>query len=101
MTMGGVPPELAGLSDAEDFFEALGVPFQAAVLSAHRLQIMKLFGLASESWLEANPVAPTSARREALARTLREVHAVFAEEGARPAYSPFGASRLVRLGRRS
>jgi nitrogenase-stabilizing/protective protein len=98
--MGGVPPELAGLSDAEDFFEALGVPFQPAVLSAHRLQIMKLFGLASESWLEANPAAPTSARRDALVRALREAHAVFAEESSPLASSPFGAPRLVRLGRR-
>jgi hypothetical protein len=98
--MGGVPPELAGLSEAEEFFEALGVPFLPAVLAVRRLQILKLFGLASEAWLEANRAAPAVVRREALARALREAHAVFAGESSPLVSSPFGAPRLVRLGRR-
>lgn len=91
-------PELAGLAEAEDFFEALGVRHDPRVLAAHRLQVMKAFGLALSSWLSANPGAPPAARRGAAARALREAHAVFADE-ARSAErrNPF-APGLVRLG---
>ncbi len=94
-------PELEGLSEAEEFFEALGVPFDAAVLDAHRLRIMKLFGLVAEAWLDANPEADAAARRAALARGLREAHAAFADEDAPPGCDVFGGPRLVTLGRRA
>lgn len=91
--------ELAGLIEAEDFFEALGVPFEAGVLAAHRLHILKLFGLALGAWLDANPGADAATRRAAAARALREAHGAFAddERAPRPA-NPF-APGLVRLGR--
>ena len=74
-------PERAGLTEAEEFFEALGVRFDPAVLTAHRLRIVKLFGLAVSSWLEANPGASSAERRAAAARALREAHDAFADEG--------------------
>ncbi len=95
-------PELAGLVEAEDFFEALGVPYEPGVLAAHRLRVMKLFGLAAETWLAADAAdaATPDARRAALARALREAYAAFAEEDDRPpACNPF-AARLVQLRRR-
>ncbi len=97
--MTGTPPELAGLSEAEDFFDALGVPYAPAVLGAHRLRVMKLFGLAAGAWLAANPDAPGEERRAALARALREAHAAFAEEDRPRARNPF-APGLVTLRRR-
>jgi hypothetical protein len=94
-----IPEELAGLSEAEDFFDALGVRYEPRVLAAHRLHVMKLYGLALESWLAANPDADAAARRRAIARALREAHDAFAEETAPPACNPF-APGLVTLRRR-
>ncbi len=91
-------PELAGLGEAEEFFETLGVAYAQRVLDAHRLHVMKAFGLAVESWLSANPTAGPDERRCAMARALREAHAAFLEEGPRAA-NRF-APGLVRLGRR-
>lgn len=93
-------PELAGLSEAEEFFEALGVRFEPAVLARHRLHVMRTFGLVARAWLDANADAHGAARRAALASALREAHAAYAEpdEGA-PACSAFGPP-LVRLGPR-
>jgi hypothetical protein len=92
-------PELAGLGEAEEFFDALGVPYVQRVLDAHRLHVMKAFGLAVQSWLAANPAADPGERRRAMARALREAHAAFAEEGGPRACNPF-APGLVRLRRR-
>ncbi len=92
-------PELADLSEAEEFFEALGVPYDARVLDGHRLQVMKTFGLAAASWLAANAGAGAEERRAALGRALREAHAAFAEEARPRACNPF-APGLVRLRRR-
>lgn len=94
--MTAVPPELAGLAEAEEFFGALGVPFEPRVLEGHRLQVLRVFGLAAESWLAANPGADPGARRGALARALRAAHAAFAGAGDRRACNPF-APGLVRL----
>jgi nitrogenase-stabilizing/protective protein len=92
-------PELAGLSEAEEFFEALGVPYEPRVLAAHRLHVLKVFGLALDAWLDANPDPAPAARQAAAARALREAHAAFAEEE-RAAHrsNPFGPG-LVQLGR--
>lgn len=91
-------PELAGLGEAEEYFEALGVRFAPGVLAAHRLQILRLFGLALASWLEANPGAGPSARRAAAARALREAHAAYEDDGPAPRPRPFTAG-LVQLRR--
>lgn len=93
--------ELEGASEAEDFFEVLGVAFDPQVLAHHRLQVMKIFGLALDAWLAANPGADGPARLAAASGALREAHLAFAEGDVRgPACrDPFGP-RLVRLGRR-
>ncbi len=89
-------PELAGLSDAEDFFEALGVRWEPRVIEAHRLHILRSFGRALEAWLDANPGAGSAARRAAAAAALGDAHAAFADEV--PRCNPF-APGLVRLRR--
>ena len=89
-------PELANLFEAEEFFEALEQPYDPRVLDAHRLQIMKVFGLALESWLRSNPQADARERRDAAARALREAHDVYAEEDERAGASPFSPG-LVQL----
>jgi len=94
-----IPPELAGLSDAEEFFDALEVRYEPRILDVHRLAILKTFGLAVEAWLATNPEAGAAARRKAIASALEQAYGVFAEEeraAGRP--SPF-APRLVQLGR--
>jgi nitrogenase-stabilizing/protective protein len=92
-------PELAGLSTAEDFFEALQVPYEPRVLEAHRLQILKVFGLALAAWVRANLDADARDRRDAAARALKEAHDVFAEEiRGEERRNPF-APGLVRLRR--
>lgn len=96
--MSELPDALAGLSEAEDFFEALGVAYAPRVLDAHRLHVMKAWGLAVESWVAANPGADAAARRAAMARALREAHAAFADEHP-PRRNPFGPG-LVQLRRR-
>ena len=92
-------PELAGLIEAEEFFEALGVRYEPRVLAAHRLQIMRVFGLALEAWLRANPEADVRVRRRALCDALRESHDAFAEDVAAGRSNPFSPG-LVQLGRR-
>ena len=93
-------PELAGLSEAEEFFEALGVPYHPRVLDARRLHVMKAFGLAIASWLGTNAGAGAGERRRAVAGALREAYAAFAAgEDGPGACNPF-APGLVRLGRR-
>jgi hypothetical protein len=93
-------PELAGLSEAEEFFEALGVHFEPGVLSRHRLRIVKLFGMALSSWLAVNPSASAAERRAAAAGALREAHDAFAcdDDDLRWRPNPF-APGLVQLGR--
>jgi nitrogenase-stabilizing/protective protein len=91
--------ELTGLTEAEEFFDVLGVPYEPRVLAAHRLHVLKVFGMALGAWLEANPGADPAARRAAAARALREAHAAFADEDhAPPRPNPF-APGLVQLGR--
>lgn len=93
--------ELAGAREAEDFFEALGVPFEPRVLARHRLQVMKVFGLALEAWLGENPEAGAPARRAAAAGALREAHLAFEDQATpAPACRELFGAPLVRLGRR-
>jgi nitrogenase-stabilizing/protective protein len=95
-------PELAGLESAEDFFAALGVPFDPLVLAVSRLHIMKRFGLAMKAFLRERPGASESERRAALRAALREAHALFVratplEEGD---FEVLRSARPVKLGRR-
>lgn len=94
----GELPELAGLTEAEEFFEALGVRYDPAVLASRRLQILRRFGLAVDAFLRERPGASPGERRAALRGALREAHEACAGG---VAVTPFGSGRvLVRLGRR-
>ncbi len=93
-------PELVGLSEAEELFQALGVAYDPKVLDAHRLHVMKVFGLAAEAWLAANGGAGLTERRRSIASALRQAHDVFADEDLGSVRrNPF-APGLVQLGRR-
>ncbi len=50
-------PELHGCEEAEDFFRALGVSFDPAALSAHRLPILRRFGELLVEIVDAHPGA--------------------------------------------
>jgi hypothetical protein len=91
--------ELASLTEAEEFFEVLGIPYDPKVLAKHRLHVLKVFGMALSSWLDANPGADAAARRTAAARALREAHEAFAEDERRPPPANPFAPGLVQLGR--
>jgi hypothetical protein len=93
-------PELEGAREAEDFFEVLGVPFDPRVLARHRLQVMKVFGLALEAWLAVNPAVDARARRAAAAGALREAHLAFASDDRAKARGGAFGPPLVQLGRR-
>lgn len=90
-------PELAGLAEAEEIFEALGVPYEPAVLRASRLHVLRRFGASIDAFLAERPQASERERREALRHALRASHAAFA--GETPRQNPF-APGLVRLRRR-
>jgi nitrogenase-stabilizing/protective protein len=96
-------PELAGLGDAEEIFEALGVPYQAAVLRAFRLHVMRRFGLCVEAFLAERPCASERERRAALRRLLREAHDTFTRStpGEERLFRVHGATPPVRLRRPS
>jgi hypothetical protein len=67
-------PELGSAERAEDFFEALGVPYDRAVVAVHRTRILRLLGVAVARLEGPGPVLEEPVRRAALRDTLREVH---------------------------
>ncbi|OAN44760.1 nitrogenase [Paramagnetospirillum marisnigri] len=67
-----IQEKLAGLSSAEQFFEALDVPFDQQVVNVSRLHILKRF---RELLRDKGPEADETQYREALAAA----HAEFAE----------------------
>lgn len=71
------PERLAGLSSAEEFFEALGVPYDGAVLRRSRLHILQRF----RDLLGQDPATVTDAAR--LRACLRRAHDTFAHSDAR------------------
>jgi nitrogenase-stabilizing/protective protein len=89
---------LASLSTAEQFFEALGVPFDPAVVNVSRLHILKRFGELTRA-LGENP--PEGGCREALIQAYGEFASglgaksfkVFQE--AQPGFVPLAALKPV------
>ncbi len=94
----GELPELAGLVEAEEFFEALGVRYDPAVLASRRLQVLRRFGVAVEEFLRERPGASPGERRAALRSALREAHEACGDGAA--AAPLRGGPPLVQLGRR-
>jgi nitrogenase-stabilizing/protective protein len=95
-------PELAGASDAEEFFEALGVPFERRVLALHRLHVLKRFAEAAAAFRRDHPEASEPELRATLREALREAHDRFVGGGAPPEnpFRPAPRGQVVQLGRR-
>jgi nitrogenase-stabilizing/protective protein len=79
---------LAQLARAEEFFEALGVPYDPRVVTVYRLRLLKRFGLEVAA-IDAREPRPAAAERLRLcADALRRAHDQFAawlDAPARPA----------------
>lgn len=95
-------PELAGLDEAEQIFEALGVPYDPRILGAYRLHVLRRFGLCVEAFLAERPLATESERRAALRGALRESHEAFTRSTPREekTFRVHGGGRPVTLRRR-
>jgi nitrogenase-stabilizing/protective protein len=95
-------PELEGLESAEDFFAALGVPFEPGVIAVSRLHVLRRFGAAVAALARERPDATEGERRAALRQALREAHALFARKSPLEAgdFRVLQTARPVKLGRR-
>ncbi len=67
-------PELHACEEAEDFFAALGVPFDAAVLAAHRLPILRRFGELLVDIVDRHPGADDATLRHLARAALQEAY---------------------------
>jgi hypothetical protein len=67
-------PELQGCEEAEDFFRALGVSFDAAALSAHRLPILRRFGELLVEIVDGHPGANDATLRALARAALQETY---------------------------
>lgn len=83
-------PELHACEEAEDFFEALHVPFEAPVLSAHRLPILRRFGDMLVDIVDRHPGAEDATLRSLARAALQEAY--HAERLGRPAPGKTGAA---------
>ncbi|BDG05810.1 nitrogenase-stabilizing/protective protein NifW [Anaeromyxobacter oryzae] len=89
--------DLHGLTEAEDYFAALDVPFDAAALAPIRLAVLRRFGLELEAitgWIGASDEARVAAARDALAAAYRALR----ERGAREPRLRRDVGPLVQLG---
>jgi nitrogenase-stabilizing/protective protein len=68
-------PELNACEEAEDFFQALGVPFEPRVLEAHRLPILRRFGDALLALADRHPGERDDILRGFVRAALREAYA--------------------------
>ena len=92
----GELPELAGMTEAEELFEALGVRLDPGRARLAAAPDPRRFGLAVDALLRERPDASPSERRSALRHALREAHEACAE---RADLTPFRSGlALVRLG---
>jgi nitrogenase-stabilizing/protective protein len=90
-------PELGQLERAEEFFEALGVPYDPRVVTIHRMQLLRILGAAFASMEPSLPFLGTEALRAALRGALREAHETLAR--GQTVIPPGPGGRLVKLGR--
>jgi Nitrogen fixation protein NifW len=68
-------PELHACEEAEDFFRALGVPFEPRVLEAHRVPILRRFGDALLAISDRHPGEEERILRGFVRAALREAYA--------------------------
>ena len=97
MRGGTLLPVLAAATDAEDFFAALDVPCDAAVLAAHRLVIMRRFGLEAAARLDGQADGDEATRRDIVRDALASAYAACCERGSGRARELWGPAP-VRLG---
>lgn len=70
--------DLTSLESAEDFFEHLGVSFDAVVLAASRLHLLRAFGAAMGEIDARSPLPGPAERRALYADALRRAHDLYA-----------------------
>ena len=95
-------PELSGATEAEEIFDALRVPYDARILAAYRLHVLRRFGLCAEAFLAEHPQASVEERRAALRGALRESHDTFTRSSPREErlFGVHGGGRPVVIGGR-
>lgn len=67
-------PELHACDEAEDYFAALDVPFEAPVLSRHRLPILRRFGDLLLEIVDRHPGADPGTLRSLARAALQEAY---------------------------
>lgn len=67
-------PELHACEEAEDFFEALHVPFDPPVLSTHRVPILRRFGEMLVDIADRHPGAEDATLRRLVRAALQEAY---------------------------
>jgi hypothetical protein len=97
----GAPlPELADVERAEDFFEALGVAYDRAVVAVYRTQILRMLGTAMAALEPSRPFIGEAGLRAALRAALRDAHELVVAEGRSSApVRPRLLGQLVQLRR--
>lgn len=98
--MRGAPlPELGEVERTEDFFEALGVSYDRRIVSAHRTQILRLFGKVVTALEATAPFLGEEGMRATLRGALRDAHDAVAAGVRAP--SPARTGQVVVLRRRT
>lgn len=67
-------PELHACEEAEDFFAALGVAYEAKVLAAHRLPVLHRFGEMLVDIVDRHPGADEATLRRLARAALQEAY---------------------------
>jgi nitrogenase-stabilizing/protective protein len=75
--------ELRQLTECEDFFRLLGVPWDEAVLRVHRLHVLRRFALEMELIDRQEPTLAEQPRLLRYADALRRAHELFTRSSAR------------------
>jgi hypothetical protein len=85
-----LPEAIANIEDAEELFALLDVAFDPALLSVHRIAILKRFGREMEVLERRSPPVSESERPSLYAAALQRAHALCACGGSEvePFFSP-------------
>jgi hypothetical protein len=73
--------EMGRIDTAEDLFELLEVSFDPAVLVAHRVQVLKRFGMELNVVERRDPPLSQAERRQVYAAALQRTHDLYARGG--------------------
>jgi len=89
-------PDLRDAERAEDFFEALEVPYEQGVMDVFRLQVLKRFAVLREA-IDREAGLGDEERTAAYRRALATAHEAFADGAATPVRVLGPGAALVRL----